>query len=111
MNVKSPNRVLMVIVFVSLPVVLRAQELTADVVIHRTHGTDTRAKLYRGKSAVRLELPEEGSGSGKGTVVIYDQARQAAYFLNPLTKSYAERLGPGAGGPIVSLFVLPKDSP
>jgi hypothetical protein len=109
MNGKFVGRVFIVFVSLLLPTLLRAQELTANVVIHRANG-QTRGKLYRGKDAVRLELPEEGRGAATGTVIIYDQGRQVTYFLNQAMKSYVERSG-FAGGGIVGLFVPQKDNP
>src|SRR6516162_7960322 len=109
MSGKCISCIFIVFLSVILPTISRAQELTADVVIHRG-SEQTRGKLLRGKNAVRLELPEEGRGATTGTVVIYDQARQVTYFLNPAMKSYVERPGP-AGGGIVGLFVPQKDNP
>ena len=109
-STKWINCVFMIFVSLLLPAVLRAQELTADVVIHKEN-EETRGKLYRGKNAFRLELPEEGRGAARETVVIYDQVRQVTYFLNPMMKSYVERLGPTAGGGIAGLFVPQKDNP
>lgn len=110
MRKKSVSYVVIVFVSLFLPIILHSQELTADVVIHRTNGEDAKGKLYRGENAVRLEPPEEGDGAVKGTVVIYDLARQVTYFLNPAMKAYVERPGSAAGGP-VSLFVPQKDNP
>ncbi len=110
MGRKSVSHVAIVVASLFLPVILRAQELTADVVIHKANGTEARGKLYRGKDAVRLEPPEEGQGAVKGGVVIYDLARQVTYFLNPTLKTYVERPGSAAGGP-VSLFVPQHDNP
>ena len=107
---KSVSCAAMTVSLLLLPATLRAQELTADVVIHKANGTEARGRLYRGKNAVRLEPPEEGQGAVKGGVVIYDLARQVTYFLNPTLKAYVERPGPAAGGP-VSLFVPHKDNP
>lgn len=110
MTGERANSVLVVIVLMSLPVVLRAQELTADVVVHRAKGEETRGKLYRGKNALRLEFQVEQPGAGRGTVVVCDLARQATYFLNPTMKTYVERSG-AAGEGLVSLFVPQKDNP
>jgi hypothetical protein len=110
MGRKSVSPVVIVVASLFLPVVLHAQELTADVVIHEANGTEARGKLYRGKDAVRLEPPEEGRGAVNGVVVIYDLPRQATYFLNPAMKTYVERRGSATGGP-VSLFVPQKDNP
>jgi hypothetical protein len=107
---KSFSHLVIVLVSLFFPIILHAQELAADVVIHRTNGEETRGKLYRGKDAVRLETPEEGQGAAKGGIVIYDLAHQATYFLNPAMKAYVERPGSAAGGP-VSLFVPQKDNP
>jgi hypothetical protein len=110
MGRKSVSPVVIVVASLFLPVVLHAQELTADVVIHEANGTEARGKLYRGKDAVRLEPPEEGRGAVNGVVVIYDLARQVTYFLNPKLKTYVERPGSAAGGP-VALFVPLHDNP
>lgn len=111
MNRNSANRLAIVVVLLSLPVVLHAQELSADVVMRRADRREERSKLYKGKAAVRLESGEEGYGGVKGTVVIYDLTRRVAYFLNPTVKSYVSRTGYGAGGPVVGLFVPQKDNP
>ena len=110
MGRKSTGYVVMGVASLFLPSIPQAQELTADVVIHKTSGTEARGKLYRGKDAVRLEPPEEGKGTVKGGIVIYDLARQATYFLNQQMKAYTERPGSATGGP-VSLFVPQKDNP
>jgi hypothetical protein len=110
MRGKSPNHVTIVVVLLFLPAVLQAQELSADVVIHKTDGTEARGRLYRGKNAIRLEPPEEGHGAIRGGVVIYDLARRVTYSLNPTMKTYVERPSSAEGGP-VSLFVPQKDSP
>jgi hypothetical protein len=110
MGRKSAGYVVMGVASLLWPSIPHAQELTADVVIHKANGTEARGKLYRGKDAVRLEPPEEGQGAAKGGIVIYDVLREATYFLNPAMKAYVERPGSAAGGP-VSLFVPQKDNP
>ena len=96
MNAKSADCALIVRCLMSSPFALCARELTANAVIHRTHGTDTRAKLYRGKNAVRLEL--EGQRASEDTGIVYDQGHQVAYFSNPAMKAYTERSSYAAGG-------------
>lgn len=107
---KSPNHVALAVVLVFLPVIAQAQELAADVVIHKTNGEQARGKLYRGKNAIRLEPPEELRGASRGVIVIYDLARGVTYSLNPTMKAYVERPGSTAGG-LVSLFVPQNDNP
>jgi hypothetical protein len=54
---KSVSHVVIVSVSLFLPIILHAQELTADVVIHRTNGEDAKGKLYRGKMPSVWNLP------------------------------------------------------
>jgi hypothetical protein len=107
MSRKSANHLAMVVVLLSLPVVLQAQELSADVVTQRANGTVERGKLYKGRAAVRLEL-SAGTQAPNG-VIIYDLNRQVGYSLTPAMKVYVERPGLAAGP--VSMFVPQKGNP
>jgi hypothetical protein len=93
------------------PGIAAAQDLAADVVIHKAGGApDGRFKLYRSGGAIRLEPAADGPGPARSAILIYDATRNVTYFLTPAQKAYVERPGLVGGGPL-GLFAPHEDNP